>query len=511
MFKEPFQRLSVWEGEAMSCNRCFVGLLGLLLVFGAVWPGQAAEFQGLGDLPGGSFDSLAFGVSGDGLVVVGMSMTDLDWEAFRWTQAGGMVGLGDLPGGAFGGYAMDASRDGSVVVGAALSASGGEAFRWTQIGGMIGLGDLPGGSFYSHAPAVSADGLVVVGSSQSASGSEAYRWTEAGGMIGLGDLPGGNFFSTAYGVSADGSVLAGTSRSASGDEAFRWTQAGGMVGLGDLPGGSFRSNATDISADGSVVVGAGQSASGEEAFLWSQAVGMIGLGDLPGGSFYSHAQAVSADGLVVVGWSRSASGYEAFIWDPVNGMRSVKDVLESEYGIDLTGWMLESATGISDDGNTIVGVAYNPSGQREAWMVTGLVEGVTEIEVVIDIKPGSDPNSINLGSNGVLPVAILTTEDFVALDVADDTVLFGDPVLTDPESGMGVPVLPVRSAVEDVDGDGDEDLQLFFSVPELTDFGAMDADSTEALLLGETSDGVPVFGLDSARIVPPKGKGKSGK
>ena len=136
---------------------------------------------------------------------------------------------------------------------------------------------------------------------------------------------------------------------------------------------------------------------------------------------------------------------------------------------------------------------------------------VVSVDVDIDIKPGSDPNSINLGSNGVLPVAVLTTDEFDAQEVNEETVLFGDPVLMDPDIGTGIPVDPIRSCVEDVDGDGDDDLLLFFSVPELAEFGALDADSTESLLIGETFDGVPIFGLDSVRIVPPKGKGKSGK
>ena len=36
---------------------------------------------------------------------------------------------------------------------------------------------------------------------------------------------------------------------------------------------------------------------------------------------------------------------------------------------------------------------------------------------LFDIKPGSNPNSINLGSGGVVPVAILTTATFDAADV----------------------------------------------------------------------------------------------
>ncbi len=68
--------------------------------------GQHIAFEGLGDLPGGIQGSFASDVSADGTVVVGIAnvafipgLTDL--EAFRWTRSAGMIGLGDLPGGEF--------------------------------------------------------------------------------------------------------------------------------------------------------------------------------------------------------------------------------------------------------------------------------------------------------------------------------------------------------------------------------------------------------------------------
>ncbi len=135
----------------------FLGILGVLIVFGAGFHSGApafaqASFEGLGDLPGGSVNSQARAVSADGLVVVGWSSSGSGQEAFRWTQAGGMVGLGDFPGGEFGSQAYGVSADGSVVVsfGAPAAPSFFEAFRWTSAGGMVGLGDLPGGRSNRH-------------------------------------------------------------------------------------------------------------------------------------------------------------------------------------------------------------------------------------------------------------------------------------------------------------------------------------------------------------------------
>lgn len=349
-------------------------MAALGLAAAPVPPAAAGLFMGLGDLPGGSFSSAAFGVSADGSVVVGFSESATGRSAFRWTQEGGMVALSASGFSAANGV----SADGSVVVGSTNCVSNCKAFRWTEVGGMVELGDLPGGHFYSKANAVSADGSVVVGVGNSVLGWEAFRWTEGGGMVGLGDLPGGDFYSEANAVSADGSVVVGRGESVwvtlgasySQAEAFRWTQVGGFQGLGYLPGGSALSSALGVSADGSVVVGFSYSASGTEAFRWTETGGMVGLGDFPGGLFHSAALGVSADGSVVVGYGHSVLHWEAFIWDAVNGMRNLREVLVNDLGLGaaLAGWTLWEARGISADGLRIVGWGINPDGQTEAWL-----------------------------------------------------------------------------------------------------------------------------------------------
>ena len=77
----------------------------------------------------------------------------------------------------------------------------------------------------------------------------------------------------------------------------------------------------------------------------------------------------SADGSTVVGNSSSSSGWEPFVWDETNGMRALRQMLIDQ-GIDMTGWDLTEANGISGDGLTIVGYGTNPSGYTEAWIAT---------------------------------------------------------------------------------------------------------------------------------------------
>lgn len=370
-----------------SKNNQSVALVGF--IFALLTPTAfGASFHGLGALPDGSFQSeQATDVSADGSAVVGAGLATplFSQQAFLWTEAGGLVGIGGLPNAPYPTSSAQAvSADGRVAVGNAQNASAAvEAFRWTEAGGMAGLGDLPGGTFSSMAYGASTDGSVVVGNGWSASGREAFRWTEAGGMTGLGDFAGGAFDSTANDVSADGSVVVGYGSSASGVEAFRWTQAGGLAGLGDLAGGGFDSIAYGVSPDGSVVVGRGTSALGREAFRWTEAEGMRGLGILPGGT-RSVASDVSADGTVVVGASVTGSEADAFLWTEASGMQALGAILSSGFGLDLGGWRLGSASGISDDGLTIAGWGLH-DGAREAWVATLGPPGSTPLDPLLPI------------------------------------------------------------------------------------------------------------------------------
>lgn len=126
---------------------------------------QAEGMVGLGYLPGGTAVSVAQAISDDGSTIVGYGSSTSGTEAFRWTQADGMVGLGSLS--ASGSLAYDVSADGSIVVGL----SGGDAFVWDAVHGMRSLEqvltvsgvDLDGWELHS-ALAVSADGRTIVGS-----------------------------------------------------------------------------------------------------------------------------------------------------------------------------------------------------------------------------------------------------------------------------------------------------------------------------------------------------------
>lgn len=112
---------------------------------------------------------------------------------------------------------------------------------------------------------------------------------------------------------------------------------------------------------------------------------------------------------------------------------------------------------------------------------------VIPITIVIDIKPGSDENPINLKSKGVIPVAILTVENFDAISVDVATLKFG------PKG-----VAPVKNNLEDVDKDGDLDLILHFDTQSI----GLISNSTSVDLIGKTKLGVDIKGSDKVKIVP---------
>jgi hypothetical protein len=108
--------------------------------------------------------------------------------------------------------------------------------------------------------------------------------------------------------------------------------------------------------------------------------------------------------------------------------------------------------------------------------------------VSIDIKPGSFPNSINPRSKGVIPVAILTTSAFDATTVDPLSVKFGPDGATESHG---------RGHIEDVDGDGDQDLVLHFRTQDT----GIQCGNTSASLTGETTNGIAIEGSDSISTV----------
>ncbi len=116
------------------------------------------------------------------------------------------------------------------------------------------------------------------------------------------------------------------------------------------------------------------------------------------------------------------------------------------------------------------------------------------VEVDIDIKPGSDPNSINQGSSGVIPIAILSTANFDApAEINPDTIsLAGARVKMVGKSNK------LLCHSEDVNADGLADLVCKVETAQFM----IEIGDSVAVLEADTFGGTPVRGEDSIKIVP---------
>ncbi len=115
------------------------------------------------------------------------------------------------------------------------------------------------------------------------------------------------------------------------------------------------------------------------------------------------------------------------------------------------------------------------------------------VEISIDIKPSSDTNSINLGSSGIVLVAILSSGIFDATTVKPESVAL---------AGASVKMVGKSDKYlchqEDVNLDGLIDLACQVYTAQFM----VETGETTAILEAETFDGIRLRGEDIIRIVP---------
>jgi hypothetical protein len=239
-------------------------------------------------------------------------------------------------------------------------------------------------------------------------------------------------------------------------------------------------------------------------------------GKYPGGGIYTSEGdkwawlGVSGDSGIIT-FTKGTAGYVAVLTSTHSGL--VMDAYdEADNLIVSSGWATTNTnTGTMDRlwvesaAKDIKYVILHDTGNY--WCIDCLVTdapGVGEIEVNVDIKPTSWPNPLNVAGKGVLPVAILGTEDFDVTQIDPATILLEG-------------VAPLRWAFEDVATPGDPlagpdgfmDLSLKFDTQEIVAAlgDVNDGDEIILHLMGNLKaefDGASIVGEDVVRIIEKK-------
>jgi hypothetical protein len=165
----------------------------------------------------------------------------------------------------------------------------------------------------------------------------------------------------------------------------------------------------------------------------------------------------------------------------------------SGVGNTQTDWTLSTYQFVGSGADEVTFAEVGPDDQLGMLLDAVSVIECPAISVLVDIKPGSDPNCFNSDGHGVIPVAILGTADFdVSLVDPFSLSLDGSGVRVKGKSGNA-------GSLEDVNGDGYLDLVL-----QIEDDGDYAYGDTTATLTGRTYGGVKVVGTDAICLRPPE-------
>ncbi len=277
------------------------------------------------------------------------------------------------------------------------------------------------------------------------------------------------------------------------DTGFRW-QAGIFEELANDIGGSFYvSGAKGINELGEVAGYIGFINGSEVQFhatFWPDPATVKDLGTLGGND--SYANDINDSGTVV-GRSQIATGEDrAFVWHADFGMQSL-GTLGGDYSV---------ASGINSTGQ-IVGTSETASGERHAtlWKVT------YGIALDIDIRPRRIRNTISPLSRRNISVVIFSRDGLDPLSLDLETLSLGDKEgnetgIARGKSGKykGNPLTKIK----DVDNDGEDDLILYFSIPELVTNKDISKNTKQLYLQGNSFDHGPVLGVDKVIVKKPK-------
>lgn len=169
-------------------------------------------------------------------------------------------------------------------------------------------------------------------------------------------------------------------------------------------------------------------------------------------------------------------------------------------------WESETATSA-----VITIVDLDPHFSGDDYTLDDLSFVSTEIEVDINVHPGSYPNPLNLLSGGSTPVAIFGSPTFDVTEIDPSTLTLGSAGLkvagksgkdmcSVSDIGEYVPGDPTATPFDNLgDPDGYDDLVCHFVTSEITPMA--DGDQTVVEVMGYLMDGTPFAGTDVVKVV----------
>ncbi len=190
-----------------------------------------------------------------------------------------------------------------------------------------------------------------------------------------------------------------------------------------------------------------------------------------------------------------------------SGTISVTSIMNDDHPLTIGGYWSYCGTkhwvprcdGLIDDVRI-----YNRALSEEAiWALAN-----PQIPVAVDIKPGACPNPLNLKSRGVVPVAVLGTEDFDvnSIDLASIR-LEGVAAIRSSYEDVAAPLADGNECdCTDEGPDGYTDLTLKFRTQQiaaalLPEFADLEKNDVVPLILtGTLTDGTPIEGIDCVVI-----------
>jgi len=221
-----------------------------------------------------------------------------------------------------------------------------------------------------------------------------------------------------------------------------------------------------------------------------------------GGMWAENNLIMDADEAILVNSLASTSFVAGDLYDEIEmgGAASTSSEGEGQIQISLV-FILDP---LAFDSNP---VDYYPPNPDDTLLVLFLIEQLDDqeegiflalgavggpLEILVDIKPGSDPNCFNVNGHGVIPVAILGSDTFYVTDIDQGSLSFG---------GLEVRIRGNKGPLCRVDySDGDEYLDLVCQFEDNSDF--WNPGDGEATLTGTLMDGTEFEGTDSICVVP---------